>query len=63
MGQNWGVTPLQYGPDWRIGRKLLHEQFHQQTIYQYAAAQEKFTNDLILHLKNDPKEFATHVTR
>ncbi|EIN03482.1 cytochrome P450 [Punctularia strigosozonata HHB-11173 SS5] len=63
MGQNWGVTPLQYGPDWRIERKLLHERFHRNAISQYAPIQERYTQDLMTRIKQEPGGFEAHIKR
>lgn len=59
----WGVTPLPYGPDWRIERRLLHDQFQQHAVAQYSAQQEACTADLVAGLRDAPAKFAGHIDR
>jgi len=61
MGFNWGVSPMPYGPEWRLCRKLLHEQFNRHEVAHYAAQQEKGTRVMLRDLLSAPSDFCTHV--
>ena len=61
MEFNWGVAPLSYGPLWRLYRKLLHEQFNQHEVVQYAAQQEESTRVMLRDLLSTPDDFCAHV--
>ena len=61
MGFNWGVGPTPYGPEWRYGRKLLHEQFNQHEVAQYAAQQEESTRVMLQDLLSTPDDFCENV--
>jgi cytochrome P450 len=61
MEFNWGVTLMPYGPEWRLCRKLLHEQFNQHEVAHYAAQQEASTRVMLQDLLNAPDDFSTHV--
>src|SRR5260221_14179263 len=54
MGFDWGLTPMPYGPEWRLSRKLLHEQFNRHEIAYYAAQQEAGTHVMLQGLLNAP---------
>ena len=61
MAFNWGVTPMPYGPEWRLCRKLLHEQFNQHEVAYYATQQEARTRMLLQDLLRAPGDFRPHV--
>jgi len=61
MEFNWGVGPMQYGPEWRLCRKLLHEQFNRHEVAHYAAQQEGSTRVMLRDLLSAPGDFCTHV--
>jgi len=61
MEFNWGVTPMPYGPPWRLYRKLLHEQFNQHEVAQYNAQQEESTRVMLRDLLSTPDDFCAHV--
>jgi hypothetical protein len=61
MGFNWGVTPMPYGPEWRLCRKLLHEQFNHHEAVHYATQQEASTRVMLRDLLNAPGDFRTHI--
>ena len=63
MAFSWGVTPMPYGPDWRFCRKLLHEQFNQREVVQYATQQEASTCMMLRDLLSAPGDFCAHVNR
>jgi cytochrome P450 len=60
MGFDWGVTPMPYGPEWRLCRKLLHEQFNRHEVGHYAAQQETSTRLMLQRLLSAPDDFPTH---
>ena len=61
MDFNWGVSPTPYGSEWRYGRKLLHEQFNQHEVTQYADQQEESTRMMLQDLLNTPDDFCANV--
>jgi len=61
MAFSWGVTPMPYGPEWRICRKLLHEQFNRHEVAHYAAQQEGSTRVMLRDLLSGPEDFCAHV--
>ena len=61
MAFGWGVSPLPYGPLWRLYRKLLHEQFNQHEVMHYAAHQEESTRVMLRDLLGTPNDFCAHV--
>jgi len=61
MEFSWGVTPMPYGPEWRHCRKLLHEQFNQHEVAQYAPQQEESTRVMLRDLLSTPGDFCPHV--
>jgi hypothetical protein len=60
MGFDWGLTPVPYGPEWRLARKLLHEQFNRHEVAQYAAQLEASTRVMLQDLLNAPDDFFIH---
>src|SRR5882757_8765111 len=54
MGFDWGLTPMPYGPEWRLCRKLLREQFNQRDIKQYAAQLEAGTEVILRKILDVP---------
>ena len=63
MGFSWTVTPMPYGPEWRLCRKLLHEQFNQHEVVHYATQQEASTRLMLQGLLSAPDDFRAHVQR
>jgi cytochrome P450 len=61
MEFGWSVTPTPYGPSWRHYRKLLHEQFNQRQVAQYATQQEESTRVMLRDLLSTPDGFCAHV--
>ena len=61
MDFNWGVSTAPYGPEWRYDRKLLHEQFNQHEVTQYAAQQEESTRVMLQDLLSTPNDFCANV--
>ena len=61
MGFNWGLTPMPYGPEWRLCRKLLHEQFNRHEVKHYATQLEASTCIMLQGLLNTPDDFSAHV--
>ena len=61
MGLNWALTPMPYGPEWRLCRKLLHEQFNRHQVVHYAAQLEESTHAMLRDLLSTPDDFYTHV--
>ena len=61
MDFNWGVTPMSYGPEWRLGRKLLHEQFNRHEVVHYATQQEASTRIMLQDLLRTPDDFCALV--
>jgi len=61
MGFNWGVSPMPYGPEWRLCRKLLHEQFNQHDVAHYGTQQEASTRVMLRDLLSTPGDFCPHV--
>jgi cytochrome P450 len=61
MGFNWGVSPMPYGPEWRLCRKLLHDQFNRHEIAHYDIQQEGSTRVMLRDLLSTPGDFCTHV--
>ena len=60
MGFNWGISPMPYGPEWRLGRKLLHEQFNRHEVVHYATQQEGSTHVMLRDLLSAPGDFNVH---
>ena len=61
MGFDWGISPMPYGPEWRLGRKLLHEQFNRHEVVHYATQQEASTHVMLRDLLSAPSDFNIHV--
>ena len=61
MAFGWGVSVMPYGPEWRLSRKLLHEQFNQHEVVHYAAQQETSTRLMLQDLLSAPDDFRAHV--
>ena len=61
MGFDWGLTPMPYGPEWRLCRKLLREQFNQRDVKHYAAQLEASTEGILRKLLDVPDDFIIHV--
>ena len=61
MGFDWGLTPMPYGPEWRLCRKLLHEQFNRHEVKHYAAQLEASTQVILRKLLDAPDDYLTHV--
>jgi len=63
MAFGWGVSNMPYGPEWRLARRLLHEQFNQHEVVHYATKQEASTRTMLQDLLSAPDDFRAHVQR
>ena len=61
MGFDWGLTPMPYGSEWRLCRKLLHKQFNRREVKHYAAQLEASTQGMLRKLLDTPNDFLIHV--
>ena len=61
MGFDWGLTPMPYGPEWRLCRKLLREQFNQHEVKHYAVQLEASTQVMVRNLLDVPGNYLIHV--
>jgi len=52
---------MKYGPDWRLSRRIFHQEFNLNTTSRFKERQTKYAQGLLALLRKDPDSFEKHL--
>jgi cytochrome P450 len=61
MEWDWNSGLMPYGERWRTQRRHLHRAFHPGAVSAHFPAQAAKVGELVIHLRDKPGEFRTHI--
>ena len=58
---SWDIGVMEYGTEWRNGRRVLHEFLNLRAVTRFDEYQYKHAHRLLLRLTECPGDFAQHI--